>query len=351
MMRLFTTLAGVMLLAACSGSGPVLERADSQRTGYFSQRLFTSEPSVAWQFRTDSAIRGAALAVGRQVFVGTEDGKLLALDTRSGEQLWTFQAEGAIRGTPVAMEDGLFFADMSGHVYGLNLPDGELRWQDQAETGISAALQVTDLGLVSADGDGHISLWDPDDGYRFWTTPTGGSVHAAVAEGNGLVVLRQQPRQDSGPGTGDGRAPLGLRSRGCCPYGGAGSGRPVCLSRHPGRPCTHGLYLSVGVENWRSRPAPASVPARPSAVTASYVASRSGRVYALREDLGLRVWERQVGQELDQRRPRPDPQCPGGRRPWRHWSPHWLRTMGRCCGAGAGKVPSPVRPCLIVTNC
>ena len=63
---------------------------------------------------------------GSLVFVGDEEGGLLALDSMSGNVIWAVAAYGAIRGTPVVSFDGrtVLAASADGVLYCLSTLDG-----------------------------------------------------------------------------------------------------------------------------------------------------------------------------------------------------------------------------------
>ena len=48
------------------------------------------------------------------VLVGTLDGRVVALATRSGKQLWVFRTNGQITGSPVVVGDTMYVASHDG---------------------------------------------------------------------------------------------------------------------------------------------------------------------------------------------------------------------------------------------
>jgi alcohol dehydrogenase (cytochrome c) len=68
-----------------------------------SVRAFRPDGTMAWEWRYPHPIVSSLLSTaGDLVFVGTPDGKFVALDARSGAQLWEFRTGSGIRSNPVS---------------------------------------------------------------------------------------------------------------------------------------------------------------------------------------------------------------------------------------------------------
>ncbi|MBK7728880.1 MAG: PQQ-binding-like beta-propeller repeat protein [Gammaproteobacteria bacterium] len=91
---------------------------------------------LAWSLAIPQVtdMRSQPVAAGNALFLGTQNGNLLALDQRSGCVFWQFRTLGAIRSSLnlAATSDGvatLFFADDLGTVYAVAAENGTLRWK------------------------------------------------------------------------------------------------------------------------------------------------------------------------------------------------------------------------------
>ena len=92
---------------------------------------------LKWAFAYPNAIqaRSQPMVAGGTVFIGSQNGTVYALDSRSGCMKWTFRATAEVR-TPVIINDWsaadsaptLFFADIIARVYALDAVTGKLRW-------------------------------------------------------------------------------------------------------------------------------------------------------------------------------------------------------------------------------
>jgi polyvinyl alcohol dehydrogenase (cytochrome) len=86
-----------------------------------------------------TSMRSLPVAAGDTLFLGGQDGRLLALDRATGCVRWHLAVGGPVR-TALTLErtpDGiatLFFADELGTVYGVNATTGALRWKTSVKT-------------------------------------------------------------------------------------------------------------------------------------------------------------------------------------------------------------------------
>lgn len=102
--------------------------------------------SLVWAFAFPngaSAFGQPAVASGR-LFVGSDNGYVYALSSRSGCAYWSFRAQAGVRTaisigalTPrsgaTASGTAVYFGDLKGHVYALNADTGEVIWTHRAD--------------------------------------------------------------------------------------------------------------------------------------------------------------------------------------------------------------------------
>lgn len=70
------------------------------------------------------------VGAGGKLFVPFNDSdKIVALDSRTGDELWRFYADGPVRFAPVCYEDRVYFSSDDGYLYCLAAADGRLLWR------------------------------------------------------------------------------------------------------------------------------------------------------------------------------------------------------------------------------
>ncbi|MEM7541087.1 MAG: PQQ-binding-like beta-propeller repeat protein [Pseudomonadota bacterium] len=77
---------------------------DTARTGIFAA-IDLATNKLVWRHRwQDSCYSGSTATAGDLVFTGHNDGRFVALDSRSGEQLWEFQTGAGVNAPPAVFE-------------------------------------------------------------------------------------------------------------------------------------------------------------------------------------------------------------------------------------------------------
>src|SRR4051812_16582562 len=137
-----------------------------------------------------------------QVFVGSGDGRLYAVDRRSGRLIWRVDAGGSVDASP-AVADGLVTAaTLGGRIFAVEQHTGRVRWSRR--TGPALPLNTTPAGgwdlfasspvvtgrtVVIGSPDGGIYALDLATGAQRWRAMTGGRVRATPAIHDSLVVV------------------------------------------------------------------------------------------------------------------------------------------------------------------
>jgi polyvinyl alcohol dehydrogenase (cytochrome) len=112
------------------------------------------ELELKWAFAYPGANRARSQPslAGGAVHVGAQNGKVYALDQKTGCMRWTFQASGEVR-TAIVIEPWekgdaqarprAFFGDILGNVYAIDILDGTLLWRDRPDDHPNATITGT----------------------------------------------------------------------------------------------------------------------------------------------------------------------------------------------------------------
>jgi polyvinyl alcohol dehydrogenase (cytochrome) len=92
-----------------------------------------------------SASGSQVTVVGSRAFVGSRNGVVYALDSKTGCLVWAFEADAGVRSTPVVgrAADGsstLYFGDAHAFVYALDANTGQRRWKVKVEEHLDAMI-------------------------------------------------------------------------------------------------------------------------------------------------------------------------------------------------------------------
>jgi outer membrane protein assembly factor BamB len=128
-----------------------------------------------WRVFTESPIPDAPTVDGEYVYVGTEDGFLLAVDARTGEERWRFEAAAAIEGPPATVAGLLVISAQNPRtggvtIHGVDRDDGNEAWRFTAPRAVPAtAAALGGDGAFVGLSDGRIVKLDLETGNPQWT--------------------------------------------------------------------------------------------------------------------------------------------------------------------------------------
>jgi outer membrane protein assembly factor BamB len=111
-----------------------------------------------------------------KVYLGSEDGTLLALEETTGRVLWRYRTKGAIRGPVAVSHNDVFFGSGDGYVYAVSADKGRMKWRKRTGAGVEAVVLVRDA-LLAASLDNFAYLLDLD-GSMLWKKQLPGRISA-----------------------------------------------------------------------------------------------------------------------------------------------------------------------------
>ena len=150
--------------------------------------------AVRWRRRIGPS-ETSPLLVGGRVLVGDWDGRVWALDARTGKTTWTFDAAGAVKGGLAASGSRLYFGAYDGHVYALAASTGRLLWRASAQP---RAIGSSTFYSTPAVAYGRVYIGSTDHkvysygaatGVLRWSHTTGGYVYGSPAIAKLLVLV------------------------------------------------------------------------------------------------------------------------------------------------------------------
>lgn len=129
--------------------------------------------SQLWVNTSDAhdKIVAPALQVGNQVFLGTADNHILALDAATGSLQWDYQTGHAIWGQPAFADGTLYVASMDHSVYALDAATGALKWSQTLGGALPSGPTLGDGILYVSSFDGNVHALDMATGEERWAVP------------------------------------------------------------------------------------------------------------------------------------------------------------------------------------
>lgn len=179
-------------------SSPVLAGAQLL-IGGLDGRLYALDArtgDVGWQLQTGGRIWSSPAVRDGAVYVGSQDGKLYCADLRSGALRWTFATDGAalrsaefgydrrtIQSSPSVAGGIVYVGSRDGTLYAVDAANGTLRWRFDNSVFWSNTTPAIDGGFVyDGNSDGHfVQAVDARTGAQAWKFTTQAPVFASPA--------------------------------------------------------------------------------------------------------------------------------------------------------------------------
>ena len=175
---------------SCSGRtvyAVVLERTKGSEEGRI-VAVDTSTGRTRWSRKLPSRAESSPLLASGRVYFGTEDGTVYALRARDGAVRWRAKASGAVKGGLAMAGDRLFVGDYGGKMRALRRTDGRELWESSSAGGAlgrvgrfygTPAVAYGRVYIGSLDGFAY--SFSARDGRLAWRHKTGGYVYSSPA--------------------------------------------------------------------------------------------------------------------------------------------------------------------------
>ena len=147
-----------------------------------------------WQVNLDSGLTSGIACSGNILLLGSETGRMYALDKNTGAEIWSRKGENSIKGTPSIVNDNVVFAQGDGTITCLKISDGSFMWQNMAHIGSEITIEdgtTTGDGMVFVSkSDGKLYALNDKNGHLLWTYQASEQgLREAPGFGDGLVFL------------------------------------------------------------------------------------------------------------------------------------------------------------------
>ena len=128
------------------------------------ERLPSSKEGSRYDFRASAV----TLADGR-LYVGTDDGHLLAVKPEDGSRVWTFSAYGSVVSAPIVESGRVYFGSFDGHVYALDAPSGALLWNHDTGSAVTSTPALHENRVIIGSRSYDLDALDRESGKPLWT--------------------------------------------------------------------------------------------------------------------------------------------------------------------------------------
>ena len=153
------TAIETLLKNKCRSTGWPMHRGGSQLQGLVKDTI-GEKPKLAWIYDTGDSIKSSAAIEKGLIYIGSDSGKVHALDLNSGLEIWSFATGGQVEATPCVVSGTVFVGSSDKFFYALDSNTGELKWKYQTEDKILGGANW----VLNPEGNGHWILFGSYDG-------------------------------------------------------------------------------------------------------------------------------------------------------------------------------------------
>ena len=196
-----------MASAGSAGTSPAASgavtmfRGSPAHEGVFPGRGTVQYGGVQWRFRASGSIHGSPVIAGGVVYVGSSDGKLYALDARTGDVRWARALGAPVDSTPAVANGVVFAQSHAGRVVALRAASGvtvweragradaPLPWGHESGDCYTSSPAIAGDSVLIGGGDGALRALDAQTGRERWHLMTRGRVRATPAVHAGRVFV------------------------------------------------------------------------------------------------------------------------------------------------------------------
>jgi outer membrane protein assembly factor BamB len=163
----------------------------SARHDISATETLAADPQPQWRAGAGRSVRGGVAIGTTVVAVGTSDRAVVLLDRASGQRLWRRSVRGTVAGGPLIAGTRVFVASQAvpdGRVYALDLRTGKPSWT-VSTAGVTASLALADSLLIAVTDAGDVLALAAATGVQRWRRSIGRAARATpVPTADGIVV-------------------------------------------------------------------------------------------------------------------------------------------------------------------
>jgi eukaryotic-like serine/threonine-protein kinase len=184
-------LCGFLLPASHATEWPMFRGAPAL-TGVAAGNL-PEKPVLLWTFKTQGPVKSSAAIVNGRVFIGSDDGRLYALDFNSGKPIWTFTNREAIESSPLVLNGNVFFGSSDANLYALDAATGKPVWKYETGDKILGAPNWFTVGdktnILVGSYDFKLHCLDAATGKSNWVYESANYINGSPAIASGQTVF------------------------------------------------------------------------------------------------------------------------------------------------------------------
>ena len=106
--------------------------------------LDASNGDFLWKYAADGGIPGKPIIFENNIYFGSEDKRLHVISAKSGKVVWTYFTDGPVRSSPRLAQGHVFFGSDDAHLHAVNLNNGRVAWKAETSSAVRSTPYVSD---------------------------------------------------------------------------------------------------------------------------------------------------------------------------------------------------------------
>lgn len=124
---------------------------------------------VVWEYEDDSDLGAGFTIYRKQVITANTQGKLYALDYKTGKKRWESATGGKIYSTPAVWKNTVVVGSSDHYIYGFSAKDGALKWKTRTGRAVLGSPAIAGGVAFIGGSDGVFRALDAETGAVKWT--------------------------------------------------------------------------------------------------------------------------------------------------------------------------------------
>jgi outer membrane protein assembly factor BamB len=241
--------------------------------------------ATLWSYATNGVVFSSPAVVGGVVYVGSNDGRVYALNALNGTQLWHYTTSNIVHSSPAVAGGVVYVGSNDGRVYALNASTGTQVWNYTTSGTVESSPAVAGGVVYVGSLDGKVYALNASNGIQVWNYTTAPGLDSSPAAADGFVYVGSDNvyclNSSTGAKVWNYAASVGFSSP-------TVTGDLVYIGSADYN--VYALYTSNGTKKWNYKTG-SSVTSSPAvAGGVVYVGSTDNGVYALNASTGTQVW-------------------------------------------------------------
>lgn len=146
---------------------------------------------IFWTFKANGAFISSPVTDGNNIYIGSLDSTLYALDVHTGTPVWKFKSEDEIEASPVIHKDMILIGDLGGNFFSINKNTGTEIWRFKVKDKIAGSANVIPNSerVIFGSYDNNLYCLNMKNGELVWTYSTGSYINGTPATDGERIVF------------------------------------------------------------------------------------------------------------------------------------------------------------------